>query len=74
MERAYGDLFNRLQRLRTERAAGSDVLPGCVPSGLPVVAFLSIARGLASALEFMHSRRIVHRDLKSPNILLMSDG
>ena len=68
MERAFGDLYGLLQRLRVERASGRGRGAGCVPSGLTVPAFLAVLRGLAGALAAMHKRRppVVHRDIKSP--------
>jgi serine/threonine protein kinase len=35
---------------------------------------LQIALDVARGLVFLHSRRVVHFDLKSPNILLARDG
>ncbi|MCA9673066.1 MAG: protein kinase, partial [Myxococcales bacterium] len=35
---------------------------------------LRIARGLASALELLHARGLVHHDIKPDNVLLAADG
>lgn len=34
----------------------------------------AVTRGACSALEFLHSELVIHRDLKSGNILLTEDG
>ena len=41
---------------------------------LPIRDVISIGIQLARALEFAHSRGIVHRDIKPGNIMLMRDG
>jgi serine/threonine protein kinase/tetratricopeptide (TPR) repeat protein len=40
---------------------------------LPVIDALDIARDVASALSYAHSRGVVHRDIKPENILLTGD-
>ncbi|KAI7837018.1 hypothetical protein COHA_009096 [Chlorella ohadii] len=35
---------------------------------------MEVALDIAKGLVFLHSRRVVHFDLKSPNILLTRDG
>ena len=34
----------------------------------------SIAKNIASALAFLHKKKVVHLDVKSPNILLSSNN
>ena len=73
MDQADGDLFQKLQELRlTREVTGSKVGLSLklVPSGLSVVEFMSLARGIAGALSVMHAAGITHRDIKSPNILV----
>jgi serine/threonine protein kinase len=41
---------------------------------LPIGACIDIARPVASALDYAHSRGMVHRDVKPSNILMTADG
>lgn len=41
---------------------------------LPVDDAVSIARDVANALQYAHTARVVHRDVKPENVLLTSDG
>ena len=35
---------------------------------------LGVSRGVAAALEYLHSRRMMHRDIKSANVLMARDA
>jgi NIMA (never in mitosis gene a)-related kinase len=35
---------------------------------------IEYVREIASALQHMHEQRVIHRDLKTANILIFSDG
>eukprot|EP00927_Polykrikos_kofoidii_P032700 TRINITY_DN27781_c0_g1_i1.p1 TRINITY_DN27781_c0_g1~~TRINITY_DN27781_c0_g1_i1.p1 ORF type:complete len:518 (-),score=62.58 TRINITY_DN27781_c0_g1_i1:47-1600(-) len=57
-----GDLFAAIERRKTENKRYHE---------REVMAIFS---QLALALEFIHSRRVLHRDLKSQNVFLMTSG
>ena len=48
-----------------------DLIP---PDGLPIVELLGYGLQVVQALEHAHSRGIVHRDLKSANVVVGADG
>jgi hypothetical protein len=60
--------------LLTDYADGGDVgrLLEAYPQGLPVDQALELLRGLASALHYLHELRVVHRDVKPANMLLVN--
>ncbi|HZU75961.1 MAG TPA: serine/threonine-protein kinase, partial [Dehalococcoidia bacterium] len=47
------------------------VAPG---QGLPLGRVAEIMRGLASAVDYLHTRRLVHRDIKASNVMLDAWG
>jgi fused len=57
-EFAQGELF---QILEDDQSLAEDVVR-------------SIARQLVDALHYLHSNRIIHRDMKPQNILISADG
>ncbi len=58
MEYAQGDLFAVLEDDRT----------------MPLDELQKLAAQLVSALQYLHTNRIIHRDMKPQNILLSADG
>ena len=57
-----------------EYASVGDLFEAITPQvGLPEHHAKSVARQVASALEFMHSKNLVHRDVKPENIVLFDE-
>jgi len=59
-----------MERLRGQLLA--DLLKG--GRRLPAPRALAIAIAIAKAVEFMHERKVLHRDLKPGNVVLCDDG
>lgn len=54
--------------------ARADVVESAVPRyQLPIAQFLNIAVQLAKALVFLHQNQIIHKDIKSANIIINPD-
>jgi TolB-like protein/Tfp pilus assembly protein PilF len=53
---------------------GGDFAARLVAGPLPTSEGITILRSVASALDYAHSRGVIHRDLKPQNILLASQG
>jgi serine/threonine-protein kinase len=65
-----------LQRLlgSSDEAPGRSSLPKGRKKPLPVPSALAIARGICAALEHIHERGVVHRDVKPGNVLISRSG
>ena len=57
-----------------ELSAGDTVADQLARGALPVARALEIARDVARALDLMHGRGVLHRDVKPSNVLLFPDG
>ncbi|CAI5458178.1 unnamed protein product [Closterium sp. Yama58-4] len=57
-----------------ERGTLNDLLRRRQGKGLPLSDAVSIARDVAQAMAFLHKNGMIHRDLKSANILLDKEG
>lgn len=73
----YGMCFERqypvvvMERLQCNL---STFLQDAAAAQLPVSEKVSLMLYLAKAIEFLHDHRIVHRDIKSLNVLITTDG
>jgi two-component system LytT family response regulator len=63
-----------LRYLVMEYVEGEPLSKRLSRSALPVAELLSIARQVADALDDAHSKGIVHRDIKPPNLMLTPRG
>jgi tetratricopeptide (TPR) repeat protein len=57
-----------------EHVEGLQLSESIGPAGLPIDAAVEMGRQLAGALAHAHARGIVHRDLKSNNVMVTADG
>ena len=57
-----------------ELVAGNPLRAVLPPRGLPIETLLRYAAQISAALAHAHERRIVHRDLKSANVIITPDG
>ncbi len=78
--RVYGyGLHDGLPWMTMELVDGTPVQVYCRDSGFPgtevrTANVIKVAYGLATALDHIHTRGLVHRDLKSANLLVVEDG
>lgn len=65
------DIYDGQVLIVSEYAEGGSLFEQLKHHGkLPLLAALEVTIGILSGLEFLHSRRIIHRDIKPQNILL----
>ncbi|MEO6463164.1 MAG: protein kinase [Candidatus Eisenbacteria bacterium] len=60
--------------LAMELVEGRTLQESIPPGGFPAETLLRYATQIASALDFAHERGIIHRDLKSTNIMINGEG
>lgn len=49
-------------------------MQNCPPGGLPITTVKSFTHQILHGIDFLHSHRILHRDLKPQNLLITNDG
>ncbi|KAL0271272.1 UNVERIFIED_CONTAM: hypothetical protein PYX00_008413 [Menopon gallinae] len=73
---SYSECFiaNNCYTYALEYAACGDLAGKVKAGGLPEDQCKKIARQLTSALEFLHSKKLVHRDIKLENVLVFESN
>jgi len=65
---------NGMAYIAMEYIEGSPLSSLCCPSGLPPALAVGYGRLIASALSHSHEHGVIHRDLKSANVMITQDG
>ncbi len=70
----YGQLDAHTQFISMELVAGRELAALVATGPLPIDEVIRILVALAQVLGFIHSRRLVHRDIKAANVFVREDG
>ena len=69
----YSNRVEHVERVEMSEA-GRDARPARPLGGLPESEILRILRPIAAALDYAHSKGVVHRDVKPGNVIIAKDG
>ena len=69
------DYFSRVEHVeRVEGGNSRGTRPACPSGGLPEADVLRILHPIAAALDYAHTKGVVHRDVKPANVMIAKDG